>query len=443
MGLVLQTDLYELNMAASYLRRGMTEPATFSLFVRELPPSWGFLVPSGLERCLDYLEDLRFGEEDLDYLRREQGYPEDVLRAFADLRFTGEVRGIPEGRVAFPEEPILEVTAPLPEAQLAETLLLNQITFQTAIASKAARCRLAAPGKTLVDFSFRRVHGIEAATAVARATAIVGFAATSNVEAARTLGLQATGTMAHSYVEAFPTETEAFRAFAQDHPDRVILLVDTYDTAAGVEKAIEVGRELAARGGRLAGIRLDSGDLDALARGAREMLDAAGMSDTQILASGGLDEHAIADLEGSGAPIDAYGVGTKMGVSADAPYLDSVYKLVSYDGQPVAKLSVAKATLPGSKQVWRQAGWTGDVVGLRDEEGPPGAEALLVPVMERGRRSSDEGLEEAAARFAADLAALPDGLRSLEPSGYRVKESKALAELAEQVRETIRARELT
>jgi nicotinate phosphoribosyltransferase len=443
MGLALQTDLYELNMAASYLRRGMSEPATFSLFIRNLPPSWGFLVSCGLERCLAYLEELRFADEDLEYLRREQGYPEEVLRAFADLRFTGEVRAIPEGRVMFPDEPVLEVTAPLPEAQLVETFLLNQITFQTAIASKAARCRLAAPGKSLVDFSLRRVHGIEAATAVARATAIAGFAATSNVEAARALGLQATGTMAHSFVEAFPTEAQAFRAFAEDHPDRVTLLVDTYDTIAGVEKAIEVGRELAERGGRLSGIRLDSGDLNALAREAREMLDAAGMGDVQILASGGLDEHAIAGLERSGAPIDAYGVGTKIGVSADAPYLDSVYKLVSYDGRPVAKLSVAKATLPGSKQVWRRAGWTGDVVGLRDEAGPQGAEALLVPVMQGGRRMSTMGLGEAAARFSGDLATLPEGLRSLNPAAYEVVESRALGELAEKVRETIRARELT
>jgi nicotinate phosphoribosyltransferase len=443
MGLALQTDLYELNMAASYLRRGMTEPATFSLFVRRLPARWGFLVACGLERCLEYLEALRFSEEDLEYLRREQGYPDEVLDAFSRLRFTGDVRAVPEGRVVFPEEPLLEVTAPLPEAQLVESYLLNQVTYQTAVASKAARCRLAAPGKRLVDFSFRRVHGTEAALAVARATAIAGFEATSNVEGARRLGLRATGTMAHSYIEAFPSEIEAFRAFAEDHPDRVVLLVDTYDTRAGVERAIEVARELSARGARLAGIRLDSGDLAALATEARGMLDGAGLSDVQILASGGLDENAIEALEGKGAPIDAYGVGTKVGVSADAPALDSVYKIVSYAGRPLAKLSAAKANLPGPKQVWRLPGWAGDVVGLHDEPGPPGAEALLAPVMASGRRSVEDDLAAAARRLSSDIANLPSEIRSLEGGRYEVSASAALQELAADVRQRIEARERT
>src|ERR687895_2585930 len=251
MSLALLLDLYELNMAASYLKRGMTSPATFSLFVRNLPTRWGFLVACGLERCLEYLDSFRFEDEDLEYLRRSVGYDGDTVGAFRDLRFTGEVRAVPEGRVVFAHEPLLEVTAPLPEAQLVETYLLNQVTYQTAIASKAARCRLAAPDKTMVDFAFRRVHGVEASLAVARATAIVGFAATSNVEAARTLGLPPTGTMAHLYIEAFETEAEAFRAYAKDYPDRVVLLVDTYETHRGVEKAIEVARELRAKGGTL------------------------------------------------------------------------------------------------------------------------------------------------------------------------------------------------
>jgi nicotinate phosphoribosyltransferase len=443
MGLALQTDLYELTMAASYLRRGMTAPATFSLFVRRLPQRWGFLVACGLERCLDYLEALRFTDEDLDYLRREQGYPEEVVEHFRRLRFTGDVWAVPEGRVVFPEEPLLEVTAPLPEAQLVESFLLNQVTFQTAIASKAARCRLAAPSKSLVDFSLRRVHGIEAATAVARATAMVGFSSTSNVEAARLLGLRATGTMAHSYVEAFPSEAQAFRAFAEDYPDRVVLLVDTYDTLAGVDRAIEVGLDLAARGHRLVGIRLDSGDLGALAAEARARLDAAGLTEVQIFASGGLDEDAVAELERAGAPIDAYGIGTRVGVSADAPYLDSVYKIVAYADRPVAKLSTAKATLPGSKQVWRRPGWAGDVVGIREESGPSGAEPLLAPMMREGQRASRGGLAEAAERFAADLDALPEGLRTLEPGPYGVTSSNVLADLAEAVQERIRTRELT
>jgi nicotinate phosphoribosyltransferase len=442
MGRALHTDLYELNMAASYLRRDMTGSATFSLFIRRLPARWGFLVACGLEGCLRYLEDLAFTEEDLEYLRKEQGYPEEALEAFATLRFTGDVWAVPEGRVVFPEEPLLEITAPLPEAQLVESFLLNQVTFQTAIASKAARCRLVAPDKTLVDFSFRRTHGVEAATAVARATAMVGFSATSNVEAARILDLQATGTMAHSYIQAFPSEMAAFRAFAEDYPDRVILLVDTYDTTAGVEKATRVAADLADGGHRLAGIRLDSGDLGALARKARSLLDAAGLQDVQVLASGALDENVIAELERSGAPIDAYGVGTKVGVSADAPYLDSVYKIVSYEGRPVAKLSAAKATRPGSKQVWRLPGGAGDVVALREEPGPAGAEPLLVRVMEQGRRSSREGLREARERFARELNALPPGLRGLHPEEYEVTESQQLASLETEVRAAIRAREL-
>jgi nicotinate phosphoribosyltransferase len=440
MGRALLTDLYELNMAASYLRRGMTAPATFSLFVRNLPDRWGFLVACGLEHCLDFLESFRFTDEDLDYLRTTQNYPDETLDAFQDLRFTGNVWAIPEGRLVFPDEPLLEVTAPLPEAQLAETYLLNQVTYQTAIASKAARCRIAAPDKNMVDFAFRRVHGVEASFAVARATAMVGFTSTSNVEAARTLGLRPTGTMAHSYIEAFDTEAEAFRAYAKDYPDRVVLLVDTYDTHQGVEKAIDVANELRAKGGTLAAIRLDSGDMAALARDARAMLDEAGLEEVEIFASGGLDEHAIASLADS--PIDSFGVGTKVGVAADSPYLDSVYKLVEYDGHRVAKLSVKKATLPGPKQVWRTPGLSGDFIGLREESGPEGAEPLLEPVMSGGQRHGHEGIREARDRFSSEFTALPGPLRSLDPAGYRVEHTAALDELSDRVHQEIIDREL-
>ena len=344
MGRALLTDLYELNMAASYLRRGMTQPATFSLFVRHLPREWGFLVACGLSRCLEFLESFRFEEEDLRYLADTQGYSDETLQAFRDLTFEGEVRAVPEGRLVFPDEPLLEVTASMPQAQLAETFLLNQITYQTAVASKAARCRIAAADRDLIDFSFRRVHGTEAAMAVARATAIAGFAATSNVEAARRYGLRAAGTMAHSYVEAFPTEADAFRAFAQDFPSRTTFLVDTYDTANGVRNAIEVIGELGLT--EPLGVRLDSGDLDALSRQARAILDEAGLTHVRIFASGGLDETDVDRLVTAGAPIDSFGVGTRVGVSADAPYLDSVYKLVEYDGRPVLKLSAEKSTEP-------------------------------------------------------------------------------------------------
>lgn len=442
MSRALVTDLYELNMAASYLRRGMTGPATFSLFVRDLPRDWGFLVACGLEPCLDFLQELRFEEEDLDYLGRELGFPDDTLEAFSRLRFTGDVRAVPEGRLVFAQEPLLEVTAPLPEAQLVETYLLNQMTYQTAVASKAARCRLAAPDASLVDFSLRRVHGAEAGIGVARATAIVGFDATSNVEAARRLGLRAAGTMAHSYVEAFPSEIEAFHAFAEDFPDRVVLLVDTYDTELGVGNAIEVARELEKAGHRIAGVRLDSGDMAVLAKKARAMLDEAGLTDVQILASGGLDEHAIARLTAADAPIDAYGVGTKIGVAMDAPALDSAYKLVEYDGRSVAKLSTAKKTLPGPKQVWRREGMAGDVIGLADEKGPPSSEPLLVEVMRGGRRAAPGDLTEARERFREELEVLPDALRTLSPGPYPVEISGALERLSREVDEEIRRREL-
>jgi nicotinate phosphoribosyltransferase len=441
MGSALLTDLYELNMAASYIRRGMTGPATFSLFIRNLPPGWRFFVACGLRRCLEFLERLEFTGEDLEYLAREHGYPDDTLQAFSDLRFTGDVWAIPEGRFMLPEEPLLEVTAPLPEAQLVETFLLNQITYMTAVASKAARCRLAAPEAAMVDFSFRRVHGGEASIGVAWATAVAGFVATSNVEAARRLGLRATGTMAHSYVEAFASEIEAFRAFAQDFPDTVILLVDTYDTHRGIANAIEVGRELEARGKKLVGIRLDSGDLAALSKEARALLDEAGMEEVRIVASGGLDEHSIAALSAAGAPIDSYGVGTKMGVVEDSPALDSVYKLVEFEGRPVAKLSTGKATLPGRKQVWRRSELD-DWIGLRDETHSEG-EPLLEEVMRGGLPTDERGLADARRRFEADLEALPTRLRALEGDEEpRPERTEELARLAEEVRQELTAREL-
>ena len=434
----LLTDLYELNMAASYLRRSMTGQATFSLFVRALPPRRGFLVAAGLADCLQFLEDFSFTPEDLSYLRQARGYGEDTLRAFAGLRFTGAVRAVPEGRVVFAGEPLLEVTAPIAEAQLAETVLLNHVTFQTAVATKAARCVLAAGGAQLVDFSFRRTQGIDAGLAVARASAIAGFTATSNVAAARRYGLAAAGTMAHSFIEAFGDEQAAFTAFAEDFPAMTTFLVDTYDTAQGVRAAIEVTRRLRLPGP--VGVRLDSGDLAALARMARTMLDEAGLADARIFASGSLDEYAIAGLAAAGAPIDAYGVGTKMGVSADAPYLDSAYKLVAYDGRPVMKLSAGKTSPPGAKQVYR--GPDGDVLALRDEPPPPGHQPLLVPVMRQGRRvSAPEPLAAAQQRCRADLAWLPPAARALrDPVPVPVRISEQLEALQDQVIRDLRRR---
>jgi nicotinate phosphoribosyltransferase len=409
----LLTDLYELNMAASYLRRGMTATATFSLFVRSMPASRGFLVAAGIESCVDRLRDFRFEEDDLRYLKETQGYETRDLEAFRRLRFTGDIWAIPEGRIALAGEPILEVTASLPEAQLVETLFLNEVTFETTIASKAARCVIAAGGRDVIDFSFRRTQGIEAGIDVARLSAMVGFAGTSNVEAARRHGLVAAGTMAHSYIEAFAGEEEAFRAFAQDFPGRATFLVDTYDTIAGIKHAINVMKDLRLTG-RL-GIRIDSGDLVALSKRARGLLDQAGLEQVRIFASGGLDELAIDKLVRDGALIDAFGVGTRMGVSADHPYLDTAYKLVCYDGRPVMKLSRGKVSAPGRKQVFRRSRPFGDLIGLDDEAVPPGRERLLEPVMVGGvRRGPRSTIAQAKGRFAADLAHLPAAARDID-----------------------------
>jgi nicotinate phosphoribosyltransferase len=428
----LLTDLYELSMSASYLRRGMDAPATFSLFVRHLPPGRGFLIAAGLEACLDALESFSFDEDELAYLRTI-GFDERDIEAFRGVRFDGEVWAVPEGRVVHADEPIMEVTASLPAAQLAETLLLNQVTLHTTLTTKAARYRLAAPDKDLVDFAFRRTHGREAAMAVARDSAIVGFVATSNVEAARRYGLRATGTMAHSFIEAFASEIDAFRAFAEDQPGHATFLVDTYDTLNGVRNAIAVVKDMRVTGS--VGVRLDSGDVDALSRDARTLLDEAGLTDARIFASGGLDELEVEKLVTDGAPVDAFGIGTQMGVSADAPFVDSVYKLTEFDGRPVLKLSTGKATAPGRKQVWR--GPDDEVLTLRDEPGPAGADPLLEPVMRDGvRMSSAPTIREMHVRFQADLAALPASAKRLrDATPVAVRRSDALLALTGSARD--------
>lgn len=428
----LLTDLYELNMAASYLRRGMSAPATFSLYVRGLPAERGFLVAAGLEPCLDFLESFSFERSDLEYLG-SIGFDERAVEDFGGLRFDGEVWAVPEGRIVHAGEPVLEVTAPIAVAQLVETYLLNQVTLHSTLASKAARYVIAARGRGLVDFAFRRTHGTDAADAVARTSAMVGFDATSNVHAARRHGLAVAGTMAHSFVEAFSTEAEAFRVFASDHPARTTFLVDTYDTAQGVRNAIEAIRELELSGDL--GVRLDSGDLDPLAREARRLLDDAGLDRARIFASGGLDELEVARLVANGAPIDAFGIGTQLGVSADAPYVDTVYKLVEYNGRPTMKLSTGKVSAPGRKQVWR--GTSGDLLAHRDEPGAPGTEPLLERVMEAGRRSrpapSHDAIRE---RFRNDLSALPPEARRLRDAvQVEVPRSELLRELTDRTRE--------
>ncbi|MFE9438546.1 nicotinate phosphoribosyltransferase [Streptomyces sp. NPDC006602] len=432
------TDLYEVTMAMSYLREGMTRPATFSLFVRDLPPERGFLVAAGLESALDYLSGLRVGPEDADAFASALHRPLRDLQPLLGLEFTGDVRAVPEGRIVLAGEPLLEVTAPLPQAQLAETYVLNQLSHQTAIASKAARCVLAAAGHPVVDFSLRRTHGPQAGFQAARLGAMAGFAGTSNVAAATALGIPAVGTMAHSYVEAFATEEEAFRAFARCHPGPVTLLVDTYDTEEGVRVAARVLRDLghAARGG--SAVRLDSGDLGALAARARSILDTAGLPDVRIIASGGLDEYAVDDLVRSGAPIDTYAVGTRVGVSADAPYLDSAYKMVEYDGRPVMKLSSAKVTAPGPKQVFRRTAYA-DVIRLADEPSPGDGSPMLETVMRGGQRTGGRStLDACRERLAADLAGLPPAARrTRDPVPPSATASEHLSALARRVRRRI------
>ncbi|MFI1169358.1 nicotinate phosphoribosyltransferase [Streptomyces sp. NPDC020801] len=431
---VTTTDLYEVTMALSYLREGMDRPATFSLFARDLPPERGFLVSAGLEPALDFLSGFQVTADDQRDFAVALHRPPDDLAALRGLRFTGEVRAVPEGRAVFAGEPLLEVTAPIAEAQLVETFLLNQVSHQTSVASKAVRSVLAAAGHPVIDFSLRRTHGPSAGMQAARLGALVGFAGTSNVAAAVRWGLPASGTMAHSYIEAFPDEESAFRAFARAHPGPVTFLVDTYDTEHGVHVAARVLRDLG-RGPGCA-IRLDSGDLGDLARRSRRILDAADLPEVRVIASGGLDEYKVHELVRAGAPIDVYAVGTRVGTSADAPYLDSAYKLVEYDGRPVMKLSPGKVTAPGRKQVHRRPGGP-DLIAVWDEPAPHGAEPLLRTVMRDGRRTGPpDNLAAARDRLTADLAALPEEARRIRAPRAPVPEtSERLREVTQALRQ--------
>jgi nicotinate phosphoribosyltransferase len=429
----LLTDLYELTMAASYHSLGRNNLATFDLFVRSLPEQRRFLITAGLEQALDYLEGLRFDAGAIAYLASLGRFKDDFLERLAALRFTGEVWAVPEGEVVFASEPLLRVTAPMIEAQIVETFLLNCVTFQTMVASKAARVRIACRGRTFVDFSLRRDHGADAGLKAARAAYIAGAAATSNVLAGRLYGIPVSGTMAHSYVMSFEDEADAFRAFARDFPHDTVLLIDTYDVEEGARRAARVAHELAPEGVRISGVRIDSGDLGDSARAVRKILDDAGLEHVRVIASGDLDEYRIDELLRDGAPIDAFGVGTQMGTSADAPSLGGVYKLVQDAAGPKVKLSTGKVTLPGRKQVWRCEGY--DVIALEHER-VEGGRPLLVKVMEDGRRTvAPEPLEVIRARCRDALEVLPAELRALEPGpAGEVRLSAGLAELVARLR---------
>lgn len=429
----LLTDLYQLTMLQGYYDWHMEETATFEWYVRHLPPGRSFLLAAGLEPLLDYLEGLHFDRQELDWLRGCGHFRPDFVEHLSAFRFTGDVDAMAEGTVFFAEEPLVRVTAPLPQAQFIESRLINLLHFSTLIASKAARCVLVAPGKRLIDFGMRRSHGAEAALLAARASWLAGFAGSATVLAGPRFGIPVYGTMAHSFVLAHENEAEAFEHFALSNPDNVILLIDTYDTEEAARKIVGLAPRLAHRGIAVRGVRLDSGDLADHARRVRRILDEGGLAAASIFVSGNLDEFAIEDLIASQAPIDGFGVGTRLDVSADVPYLDSAYKLQEYAGRPTRKRSEGKATLPGRKQVYRRYdGGTmcQDVVSL--EEFPEQGEPLLRPVMRRGKRLLPQpSLAEIRQRAAESLAQLPTALRTLEQGArYGVRISPSLAELA-------------
>ncbi|RMF84961.1 MAG: nicotinate phosphoribosyltransferase [Nitrospirae bacterium] len=432
----LLTDLYQLTMLQAYLEAGMEETAVFELFVRRLPEGWPFLVAAGLEQALDFLENFRFHEADLDWLAASGRFSPEVVAYLGRLRFTGDVDAVAEGTPVFADEPLLRVVAPLPVAQLVESRLLNLIHYPTLIATKAARLRLAAPGKLLVDFGMRRAHGGEAGLLAARAAYLAGFEGSATVAAGARFGVPVFGTMAHSFVQAHGDEAAAFESFARAQPDNVVLLIDTYDTEQGARRVVEVAPRLAAAGIRIKAVRIDSGDLADHARRVRAILDAAGLTEVGIFASSSLDEEQLRRYVAEGVPIDGYGVGTRLTTSADHPYLDCAYKLQEYAGEARRKRSEGKATWPGRKQVWRRLEggvMAGDLLGLVTEDHP--GEPLLKPVMRGGQRlAPSPPLEAVRAACAERLATLPEPYRRLEPGPpYPVAVSEGLERLAAEV----------
>jgi nicotinate phosphoribosyltransferase len=426
----LLTDFYQLNMLQAYLEHDMNKTAVFEFFVRDLPPQRSFLVAAGLEQVLEYLQVLRFSPGELEWLAERGDFSKDFLDYLAAFHFTGDVHAMAEGTLFFAQEPILRVTAPLMEAQLVETRIINILHFQSMIASKAARMVLAAPGKTLVDFGLRRAHGAEAGLLAARASYLVGFSGTATLAAQKIYGIPTYGTMAHSFVQAFATEEDAFAAFARSRPKNVILLIDTYDTEKAAEKIVHLAPRLSAEGIHVHGVRIDSGDIITLSKSVRRILDAGGLKGVTIFASGGLDERDLLAAANASAPISGFGIGTALTTSSDAPALDCAYKLQEYAGLPRRKRSPGKQTLPGQKQVWRRYGpdehMSGDVISLEDElqEGVP----LLHCVMRHGTRLDPHAtLETARVHAASELHRLAPALRTPQPAAaYPVTVSNAL-----------------
>jgi nicotinate phosphoribosyltransferase len=433
----LLTDLYQLTMAQAYFELDMHETAVFELFVRRLPATRRFLLAAGLEQALEYVASLRFTAEEVEFLAGCGLFGRDFLEHLARVRFSGAIHALPEGTPFFAGEPIVRVTAPILEAQLLESRLLNIVHFQTTIASKAARCVIAAQGRQLIDFGMRRAHEADAALLSARAAYLAGFDATATVEAGRRFGLPLSGTLAHSFIEAHDSEEQAFRNFVLSRAAPTTLLIDTYDSARGLQRAIALARELAQSGREqgVAAIRIDSGELATQARTARAALDAHGCGNVRIVLSGNLDEQAIAGLVADGVPADAFGVGTSLAVSVDAPALDMVYKLQEYAGKPRRKRSPGKVTWPGVKQLWRERAGSGeylrDRIALTDERLP--GEPLLIEVMRNGvRERPAPAVSELRAHCRAELHALPAAVRGLAGAAgsYPVVISDALQSLA-------------
>ncbi|CAG9185584.1 Nicotinate phosphoribosyltransferase pncB2 [Cupriavidus pinatubonensis] len=431
----LLTDLYEFTMMQAYFDSAMNDTASFEFFVRKLPPGRNFLMAAGLEQVLVYLENLTFSAADLSLLKQSGHFSGAFLRSLEGFRFCGEVAAMPEGTVFFPDEPILRITAPIREAQLVESRVMNLLHYETIVASKAARVVLAGQGRTtLVDFGLRRAHGAEAGLLSARASYLAGFTGTATLLAGARFGIPTFGTMAHSYVQAHSDEQSAFESFARSQPDNATLLIDTYDTEAAAQKVAALAVGLRAEGIFVKAVRLDSGDLGDHARKVRAILDGAGLRDIGIFASGNLDEYRVRDLLSQDAPIDGFGVGTRMNTSADSPYLDCAYKLTEYAGLPRRKRSEGKATWPGRKQSWRRyssdGNMCGDTVTLDGEtcEGTP----LMQLCMVQGRRlAAPVALSTSRGHAAHELAALPPALRKLEPgSTFPVTISPSLIELA-------------
>jgi nicotinate phosphoribosyltransferase len=433
----LTTDLYELNMIQAYLDRGENKTAVFEFFVRRLPARRNFLLAAGLDDVLVYLETLRFSAAEIDWLKSTGRFRDNLIDYLAEFRFTGDVHAIPEGTVCFPNEPLIRITAPLPVAQLVETRLINIMHFQTMIASKAARMVLAAPGKLLSDFGLRTAHGAEAGLFSARASYIAGFASAANVLAGERYGIPIVGTMAHSFVQVHGDEITAFENFARSRPEGVVLLIDTYDTEAGARKVVQLAPKLKADGINVRGVRIDSGDLAAMANKVRGILDAGGLKEVIILVSGGINEDVLKTMMASKAPIDGYGIGVNLDASIDAPSLDCAYKLQEYAGEPRRKLSEGKVTWPGSKQVWRSYGTDGrmneDILSLENDTQT--GETLIVPVMRKGKRiAAAPTLRQIREHVSRELAGLPEAILRLQKSDeYPVRVSDKLKALATQV----------